>query len=104
MCGETQRADWSPEIVLGQDIGIRLQAFLGWINNYGHLPYEKQQELLWELGQIEIGVGTLVARNEGIDGAVAQSVDSLKQWIKPTQPNILADETPWVVKGVREWL
>jgi hypothetical protein len=28
---------------------------------------------LWELGQIEIGVGTLVARNEGIDGAVAQT-------------------------------
>jgi hypothetical protein len=28
---------------------------------------------------IEIGVGTLVARNEGIDGAVAQSIDSLKQ-------------------------
>jgi transposase len=51
VCGETQTADWSPEIVPGQDIGIRLQAFLGWINNYGHLPYEKQQELLWELGQ-----------------------------------------------------
>ncbi|MHC5718597.1 MAG: DUF6444 domain-containing protein [Nostoc sp.] len=47
-CGETQIADWSPDIVPGQDIGIRLQAFLGWINNYGHLPYEKQQELLWE--------------------------------------------------------
>jgi transposase len=53
-------------------------------------------------GSIEIGVGTLVARNEGIDATVAQSVDSLKQWIKPTQPNILADETPWVVKGVKE--
>jgi transposase len=104
VCGETQTADWSLEIVPGQDIGIRLQAFLGWINNYGHLAYEKQQELLWELGQIEIGVGTLVARNEGIDGAVAQSIDSLKQWIKPIQPNILADETPWVVKGVKEWL
>jgi transposase len=49
-------------------------------------------------------VGTLVARNEGIDATVAQSVDSLKQWIKQTQPNILADKTPWVVKGVKEWL
>lgn len=26
-CGETQAADWSAEIVPGQDIGIRLQAF-----------------------------------------------------------------------------
>ena len=37
-------------------------------------------------GSIEIRVGTLVTRNEGIDGAVAQSIDSLKQWIKQTQP------------------
>jgi transposase len=103
-CGETQTADWSPEIVPGQDIGIRLQAFLGWINNYGHLSYEKQQELLWELGKIEIGVGTLVATNERIDGAVTQSIDLLKEWVKQTQPNIHADETPWVVKGVKEWL
>jgi transposase len=35
---------------------------------------------------------------------VAQSIDRLKQWIKQTQPNILADKTPWVVKGVKEWL
>lgn len=103
-CGKTETADWSPEIVPGQDIGIRLQAFLGWINNYGHLSYEKQQELLWELGEIEIGVGTLVATNERIDGAVAQSIDNLKEWIKQTQPNIHSDETPWVVKGVKEWL
>jgi transposase len=103
-CGETQAAEWSSEMVPGQDIGIRLQAFLGWINNYGHLSYEKQQELLWSLGEIEIGVGTLVATNERIDGAVAQSIDLLKEWIKQTQPNIHSDETPWMVKGVKEWL
>ncbi|WP_266885069.1 hypothetical protein [Trichormus azollae] len=40
--------------------------------------------LLWELGQIEIGVGTLVGTNEGIDSTVAQSIHSLKQWIKQT--------------------
>ena len=103
-CGETQTADGWPEIVPGQDIGIRLQAFLGWINNYGHLSYEKQQELLWELGKIVIGVGTLVATNERIESAVTQSIDLLKEWVKQTQPHIHADETPWVVKGVKEWL
>jgi transposase len=41
--GETEKADWSSEIVPGQDLGIRLQAFLGGLNNYGHLSYEKQQ-------------------------------------------------------------
>ncbi len=103
-CGETQTADWSAALVPGQDLGIRLQAFLGWINNYGHLPYEKQQELLWELGKVEIGVGTIVNTNERIDSAVAQSINLLKEWIQQTQPNIHADETPWIVKGVKEWL
>ncbi len=103
-CGNVQASDWSPALVPGQDIGVRLQAFVGWINNYGHLSYEKQQELLWELGQIEIGVGTLVTTNERIDAAVNKSVSSLKNWRQQTQPNIHCDETPWVVKGVKEWL
>ncbi|EGK89415.1 IS66 family transposase [Microcoleus vaginatus PCC 9802] len=103
-CGETQTADWSAEIVPGQDLGIRLQACLGWLNNYGHLSYEKQQELLWELGKVEIGVGTLVATNERIDGAVNSSIDRLKEWLKQTQQNIHVDETPWLVKGIKEWL
>jgi transposase len=103
-CGAVQTADWSKQIVPGQDISVRLQAFLGWVVNYGHLPYEKQQELLWELGQIEIGVGTLVNTNERIETAVETSVTSLKSWIQQTQPNIHSDETPWVVKGVKEWL
>ncbi|BAZ08726.1 transposase IS66 [Calothrix sp. NIES-4071] len=103
-CGNKQTADWAPDIVPGQDIGVKLQAFLGWVNNYGHLPYEKQQELLWELGEIEIGVGTLVNTNERIDSSVSTSVNELKDWIKETQPNIHSDETPWVVKGVKEWL
>ena len=57
---------------------------------------------LWELGEIEIGVGTLVGTNEGIDGPVTQSIHRVKQWIKQTQPHILGDETPWVVKGVKQ--
>ena len=61
-----QSADWSKEVIPGQDLGVRLQAFLGWMGNYGHLPYQKQQEMIWELGQIEIGVGTLVATNERV--------------------------------------
>ena len=103
-CGNLQAADWSGDIVPGQDLGVRLQAFLGWVNNYGHLPYEKQQEMLWELGGVEIGVGTLVATNERIQQAIEPSITELSSWIKQTQPNIHVDETPWSVKGIKEWL
>jgi transposase len=103
-CGNIQTASWSPDIVPGQDLGVRLQAFLGWVNNYAHMPYEKQQEMLRELGQIEIGLGTLVATNERITQAIEPSIIELSNWVKQTQPNIHVDETPWSVKGIKEWL
>lgn len=98
-CGNQQTADWSVDMVPGQDLGIKLQAFLGWMNNYGHLSYEKQQELLWELGKIEIGVGTLVNTNERIDAAVSKSVGELKDWIQNNQPNIHSDVNEVIPKG-----
>ncbi|UXE63333.1 MAG: IS66 family transposase [Woronichinia naegeliana WA131] len=35
--------------------------------------------------------------------AVEPSISQLKNWVKE-QPQVNADETPWVVKGVKEWL
>ncbi len=104
LCGAVTPAQWDSQMIPGQDLGVRLQAFLGWLGNYGHLPYEKQQELLWELGKIEIGVGTLVTTNQRVEGAINPSVKNLAKWIRNTQPNIHVDETPWPVKGVKEWL
>ncbi len=43
-------------MIPGQDLGIRLQGLWGWLGQR-HLTYEKQQELLWELGRINIGRG-----------------------------------------------
>ncbi len=52
------------QMIPGQDLGVRLQGLLSWLGNYAHMSYAKQQELLWELGAIEISRGTLVATNE----------------------------------------
>ena len=103
-CGAIETACWSVKMIPEQDLGVSLQSFLGWLNNYGHLPYEKQQEMLWELGQIEIGVGTIVATNERITQAIEPSIIELSSWLKQTQPNVHVDETPWSVKGIKEWL
>jgi transposase len=103
-CGAIQNANWSPQIIPGQDLGVRLQAFLGWMGNYGHLPYEKQQEMLWELGEIDIGVGSLVTTNERVEQAIKPSILELSSWVQQEQPNIHVDETPWSVKGLKEWL
>ncbi|NEP86293.1 MAG: transposase [Okeania sp. SIO2C2] len=74
------------------------------MGNYGHLAYEKQQEMLWELRKIEIGLGTLVNTNQRLEQAIKPHVEELSEWVKTEQPSIHVDETPWPVKGVKEWL
>jgi hypothetical protein len=43
-CGNLQTAAWPQDIIPGQDLGTSLQAFLGWANNYAHMPYEKHMD------------------------------------------------------------
>lgn len=102
-CGEVHIAAWPESVVSGQDLGVSLQALLVWLGNYGHLPYEKQQELLRELGDIDIGVGTLQATNARMALAVEGSVESLRAWVKQ-QPQVHVDESPWPVLGLKEWM
>jgi transposase len=102
-CGAIVIGPVSPGIVPGQDLSIDLQALLVWLGNYGHISYSKQQEFLRELGGIEIGLGTLQATNARVADAVKPAVEALWKWA-PLQANVHVDETPWCVKGVKEWL
>jgi transposase len=102
-CGAVVSGSLPSGIVPGQDLSIELQALLVWLGNYGHMSYAKQQELLWELGSIEVGVGTLQKTNQRVASAVEPAIDSLWEWAT-LQPNVHVDETPWCVMGVKEWL
>lgn len=102
-CGAVVKGTLPDGIVPGQDLSIELQALLVWLGNYGHMSIAKQQELLWELGNIEVGVGTLTQTNQRVASAVEPALDSLWEWAK-MQPNVHVDETPWCVMGVKEWL
>lgn len=102
-CGTVVEGQWPADVSPTQDLGLKLQSLLGWLGNYGHLSYGKQQEFLQELGDIDIGLGTLQATNERVATAVIQPVDRLWQWARG-QKHVQVDETPWVVKGVKEWL
>ena len=112
-CGIVNAANWSDEIIPGQDLGVRLQALIGWLGNYAHMPYTKIRELIQELGQIDIGEGTLVKTNQRVAQAIERPVEELENWVKTEQPNIhvdvsaachASDKTPWTVKGIKEWL
>jgi transposase len=103
-CGSVTQGELPNTFLPGQDLGFKLQGFLCWLGNYGHLSYQKQQELLWELGEIEISQGTLVTVNERVESATHSSVEGLMTWINRTSPHLHSDETPWPVKGTKEWL
>lgn len=103
VCGECVSGQWPTDIVATQDLSIGLQSLLAWLGNYGHLSYGKQQELLKELGGIEIGVGTLQSTNRRVADAIIQPIDQLWRWARG-QAHVQVDETPWTVNGVKEWL
>ena len=102
-CGQAHTPNWPTSVVPGQDLSIELQSLLVWLGNVGHLSYEKQQELLKELGDIDIGMGTLQATNARMSEAVNHSVEQLREWVKQ-QPQLHIDESPWPVMGLKEWL
>jgi len=102
-CGQLSQAPWPTSVVPGQDLDIKLQALFAWLGNYGLLSYEKQQEFLWELGGLKLSPGTLWKTNQRISQAVVPAVKAAWEEAK-ARPHVSVDESPWVVKGVKEWL
>ena len=92
-CGGVVRGSLPEGIVPGQDLNINLQALLVWLGNYGHLSYEKQRELVWELGAISIGTGTLQKTNQRVAATVEPAINDLWKWATQ-RPNVHVDETP----------
>lgn len=54
-CGQESLGAWPLRVIPGQDLDAGLQALLGWLGCYGQISYEKQAELLSELGLGEVG-------------------------------------------------
>ena len=59
--------------------------------------------MVWELGAIELGTGTLQKTNQRVAEVVESPIDDLWEWAKH-RSNVHVDETPWCVMGVKEWL
>lgn len=102
-CGAVVWGELPKDVIGEQDLEASLQGMLVWLGNYGHMSYKKQQEWLKEMGLVEIGLGTIAATNERVADSIEAKVEELADWIKD-QPQVQVDETPWLVKGVKEWL
>jgi len=86
-------------MVPGQDLSIGLQALLVWLETTDICPIELQQELIWEPGQLDIGVVRFKPHRmaEGWQPCrVSLGVGNAQ--------HVHVDETPWPVMGIKEWL
>jgi len=81
--GQVQIAT-APSIVLGQDLSVSLHFVAGVVRQLRSSVVEKQQELLQELNDIDIGVGTLQATNQRSFEAVHPAVNQLRDWVAAT--------------------
>ena len=64
----------------------------------------KSQNSYMSWGFLNIGEGTLVATNQRVATSLHTPYEQLREWVKTDGPNVHVDETPWTVKGVKEWL
>lgn len=102
-CGQQEEPEWPQHLIAGQDMDARLQALLGWLGHRVHLSYEAQQELLEEWTGQQWSVGTLVKVKERVAAAIMPSVQAAWQQMRQ-EAVVYVDETPWPVKGLKEWL
>ena len=58
---------------------------------------------LLELGQLEVRTGTLQATNARLSKVVTAAVERLGNWVRQ-RAHVQVDETPWLVKGIKEWM
>jgi transposase len=78
-------------------------SLLGWLGHYGHLSYDKLAQFVETLCGWRPSVGTLDSMTTRLGEVLAPVVLQAKVWLKH-QPVVYADETPWTVQGVKEWL
>lgn len=101
-CGETTRAEL-PEGVPQGAFGPRFQATISLLSGHYHLSKRKSAEILKDLFQAEIGLGSVPALEQRTSEAIREAVQEVHEHIRK-QPTVNIDETGWREMNQRAWL
>lgn len=83
--------------------GPRLTALIGHLHGTYHLSYRAVADLLADVADLPIGLGSLVTSTERVSTAVAPIVTALQAALQ-TAAVVNVDETSWRTTGARAWL
>lgn len=101
-CGREVDAPVPPNTLPGFSLGPRLVAFLGLLDHFGNVTYNKMATILSEGFGLPISEGTLDKANQWLHSALAAPVAELRE-ILPNLEHVHGDETGWRVDGEKWW-
>jgi transposase len=100
-CAATVTAPALPEATSGY--GPRLTALIGHLHGTYHLSYRAVADLLADVADLPIGLGSVVTSAERVSTALAP-VDAVIHAAVRTAPVVNVDETSWRCASNRAWL
>jgi transposase len=101
-CGKTVDAPVPEGTLPGFSLGPRLVAFLGVLDHYGNVPYEKMATIFREGFNLPISEGTIDNANKWLHASIAAPVTELWEYLRELTHAHL-DETGWRIDGARHW-
>jgi hypothetical protein len=101
-CGQTNQAAWPAEMPKGR-FGFRLQAMIGYLCGRFGLSQRDVPELLANLFQVQISLGSIPAQEQRVSQAVATPVAQAQAYVQQ-QAVINLDETGWDESQQTGWL
>jgi transposase len=102
-CGKVVAPPAAPGILPGFSLGPRMVAFIGMLDHFGNVTYNKIETILREGFGLPISEGTIDNANKWLHAALAAPLAELKE-VLPNLPHAHIDETGWRIDGKKHWL
>lgn len=102
-CGKVIAPPRAPGVLPGFSLGPRMVAFIGMLDHFGNVTYNKIETMLREGFGLPICEGTIDNANRWLHAALAAPVAELKE-VLPKLDRVNMDETGWRIDGRKHWL
>jgi len=103
-CGEQNEAEFPPGVTQATPYGERVQAQMVYFNGYHFIPMERTAEVLEDLSQQPVSVGTVAAVIAKVAEQVKPVNEQVRKYLIQTEEAVHFDETGTHVTGKLNWL
>ncbi|MGB9873048.1 MAG: IS66 family transposase [Anaerolineae bacterium] len=102
-CGEVNEAAFPPEVTQPVQYGPEIKAQMVYFNQYHHIPVKRTGEIIADLYEQPVGLGTIVEATHQVALEAAQVNAQVKEELVQTAEPVHLDETGARVEGKLHW-